>query len=202
MDFINYFFQPQPGLSRHTTARYGILISKVTGKVFLLTLKLLLWSIPACGSSSMGRTQLSHHHPQDLVFLVVEPFVNCVGQKKRRGLVPCEPPSYQVVTWQCVCVPSSSGASSLLAPAPQHSKQVLAHTCLCGSVLPKKSPFLLGLPSGASMIWCRQGQQARPPSGSAGSGRQSHLTSSFHAHMEDMHFSTGLLPMKGLGVAT
>lgn len=51
------------------------------------------------------------------------------------------------------------------------------------------------------MTWYRQGQQARLPSGSADSGRKSHLTSNSHAHMEDTHFSTGLFPMKGLEVS-
>lgn len=72
----------------------------------------------------------------------------------------------------CVCVTSSSGASSAPGSSSSDSKQVLAQPCLCGFVFPEQSA-LLRLPSGASMTWCRQGQQARLPSGSADSRRQS-----------------------------
>lgn len=49
------------------------------------------------------------------------------------------------------------------------------------------------------LVQARTASQAS--SGSAESGRQNHLTSHSHACMEDMHFSTGLFPMKGLEVS-
>lgn len=94
LDFINYFFQPPPGLGRHVTARYGILISKVTGKVFLLTLK-LFFLVYSCVWQLLGGKDTAVSTPSlGLSFSGSRTTCQLCGAEKRRGLVPCEPPSY------------------------------------------------------------------------------------------------------------
>lgn len=55
---------------------------KGAGKAASLTLRYFFWSIPARGDSWVGRTE--RFSSGLLVLLVVEPLVNCVGQKKNK----------------------------------------------------------------------------------------------------------------------